>query len=323
MKTLYLHVGPHKTGSTYLQKLWIANRHLLKDNGLVYPEVFTKYYGHHKLAEHLIDSNYNASYKAGIEQLKKIPEDIILSSEDFILVNKEGFQKLKEDLNGIDIKVVFYFRSPTVRFLSEWQEMIKHGYSIDFFEHYFKRTMKIFQSSELNYSLWFDMFIDLFGMDNVKIIDYENAFKSSQMMANFEKILDKNIIADENILVNTMLDLSTVEIIRILNYKASKDGLLSGLNVREKFVKLLDNKEINIEKLSELIKQHNSVVMLGQGMIDKHMYNQINTVYGECLVNELAELKEIQYELPSTLWLEDKNVQSEITQLYKQIKDAL
>lgn len=49
-KTLYIHAGTHKTGTTAIQKFLSANRDLLAKNGYLYPGTDQ---GHHDVAREL------------------------------------------------------------------------------------------------------------------------------------------------------------------------------------------------------------------------------------------------------------------------------
>ena len=50
MKTLYLHIGTHKTGSTAIQHFFKVNKEVLKTMGYTYP-LFPRFQYSHKLTE--------------------------------------------------------------------------------------------------------------------------------------------------------------------------------------------------------------------------------------------------------------------------------
>lgn len=52
-KSIYIHIGPHKTGTTTLQFSLFLNKDKLKKNGILYPDsgiISAKLPGHHNLA---------------------------------------------------------------------------------------------------------------------------------------------------------------------------------------------------------------------------------------------------------------------------------
>lgn len=49
MRTLILPIGPHKTGTTYLQQQLCERRAELLESGVLYPEAFIHPFGHHLL----------------------------------------------------------------------------------------------------------------------------------------------------------------------------------------------------------------------------------------------------------------------------------
>ena len=89
MKTLYLHVGPHKTGTTLLQKFMLDNTPALAEQGLVYPSNYIKIFGHHELRQKIVD---RALSDEDVQFINQSTQNILFSSEDF----KEGVQSFLE-----------------------------------------------------------------------------------------------------------------------------------------------------------------------------------------------------------------------------------
>ncbi len=56
MKTVYLHIGTHRTGSTSIQRFMANAEEALAEQGIIYPKTgrpdtdWTNQYGHHELA---------------------------------------------------------------------------------------------------------------------------------------------------------------------------------------------------------------------------------------------------------------------------------
>ena len=104
MKTLYLHVGPHKTGTTSIQKFMLDNQAILFKSNLVYPKQFVKIFGHHDfrqvIAERRIDDQVKTFFNDN-------DHDFVLSSEDLISLNKEDFEYLRASLAPCKIVVIY------------------------------------------------------------------------------------------------------------------------------------------------------------------------------------------------------------------------
>ena len=130
MKKIFLHIGPHKTGSTYLQKMFYENRYLLYKNNFCYPEKFISIqWGHNELPKYIKNKKEDI-LKNFILKIKKSNKNIILSSENFDKLTKEDlnfFKSLLEDY--FDVKIVFFKRRLDELLISSWQEKVKHGYT--------------------------------------------------------------------------------------------------------------------------------------------------------------------------------------------------
>ena len=75
MSTVYLHVGPHKTGTTYLQKLWESHPEQLKQHNLVYPKVFYMAKGQHHIVTHLLSNDKGEAFQRGMFRLSSINDN--------------------------------------------------------------------------------------------------------------------------------------------------------------------------------------------------------------------------------------------------------
>jgi len=123
--TLTLHIGAPKTGSTYVQRLLYDNRQLLlREQGILYPEVSLRGFGHHDLA-FLVGGGYPdwaipqprplADLQAELQHAVSVHDgSIILSSENFYLFPDPP--RLKQLLDGSgasagrDVRILVYIR---------------------------------------------------------------------------------------------------------------------------------------------------------------------------------------------------------------------
>ena len=324
LSTIYLHVGPHKTGTTYLQTLWEKCPEELKKHNLVYPKVFYMAKGQHHLVTHIRHDIKGESFHKEISFLNNITEDIIISSENFSILTKKEFEELRHIFKNKKIKVIYYFRTPTLRFISKWQETIKHGETESFFEYYTKHSIKPLNSTELNPLLILQILSEVFGKNNLYIIDYQRAYSNQAMMKEFEKVMNKkDVIADVDMTVNVMADLVDIEVLRLLNHKAMTDGLLQGSNIRELFYMLLRKEKIDMSKVKEKISKYLTSIVFGNTFIDRHVYFKLKKQYSKNFVNELSPTKDKKYQLINDKYMMDEGIMVEINHIYDVLSEHM
>ena len=96
-KTIYIHVGPHKTGTTYIQNILKTNQKILRDNGVLIPRagMGIKDPAHHNIAWQFGDSKH---YRPGLGGASEIISQscgfnkIIITSENFSFSKIEFFR---------------------------------------------------------------------------------------------------------------------------------------------------------------------------------------------------------------------------------------
>lgn len=179
MNTVYLHIGTHKTGTTYLQTILAANRQHLLSLGYYFPKAaipsFTP--GHHMLAWAIQDGDFRIDPATGtkidlrnawpdlLQELHSCEgQNIIISSEYFSrLASKEQIQKVKEYLLDYDVKINICLRRQDQYLLSEYSERVKTGYGRSF-QSFVKERKHI-----CNYAKCLDDWESVFGQDNISV----------------------------------------------------------------------------------------------------------------------------------------------------------
>ncbi len=157
MKTIVLHIGYHKTGTSAIQKTLAANARLLEKKGILYPVEDLSSIGiswgsskHHWLG-FLVSSDIedwprpqrkqvrkaDASHVAAEARkcMERLLEDIrntkaqhvVISSEFLSRLNPEQIRRLKALFEPLDakFKVVCYYRNPAKAYLSSMQQRLK------------------------------------------------------------------------------------------------------------------------------------------------------------------------------------------------------
>ncbi len=127
MTRFILHVGPHKTGTSYLQEAFVRTRPLLAERGVLYPATWGRT-AHHGLPELL---------RGGADlRLKRQFAELCMSGYPVVLISVEGLATLPrpavERLQtligpGNPVRIVFYARSWADRLPSHWKQATREG----------------------------------------------------------------------------------------------------------------------------------------------------------------------------------------------------
>lgn len=132
-KTLYLHIGMGKTGTTALQSFFWTNRELLAKNGILYP-----YLGMIEGAHHLL-SPYHPSFLKedcnfvdvdvwGPMLLNAVQPNILISSELMVWASEESVIQFCEKLKQLfQVKIVIYLRRQDNIIMASYNQVIKDG----------------------------------------------------------------------------------------------------------------------------------------------------------------------------------------------------
>lgn len=293
MKKLYLHIGPHKTGSTYIQKILYENRHELKICGLYYPDnLIGPQWGHHKLVE-AIKKRDDDTVSAFLKTLEQCS---IISSENFENLNEEEvtyfFSKVG---NMFEVEVIFVKRAYSNLLISNWQEDIKHGSDVAWPGFLLNNLLRPFKSLILNQvstvKLW-DRFCQ-----NTNIIVYENSSDLVDSVLNLTNIkFDRSYSSKARI--NASLNLNDVELIRILNSLYIKDhGRSPGTTIRDGYLDLRRQSDAKVLSAIKVIENSSVEMELSSGwginFFEKQFFKILN------LEEEMPNSIHNKYKLPS------------------------
>lgn len=191
MKTVYIHIGTFKTGTTSIQQFLKDNRARLENRGIYVPT--TQVLAHHPLPLSLIKKH---SYWRGgwrefeggpdeiwgklIEEIEETDcENIVLSSESFCDLVNENCRKssqyfadyLKKKLGVYDVKIICYLRSIEPYLRGIYQESVKITSSTislgEEISNLFARD-----SIHTKPSIYLDFYEGIFGRENIIVKEY-------------------------------------------------------------------------------------------------------------------------------------------------------
>lgn len=277
MKTLYVHMGAPKTGSSFLQSLLTRNRDLLRAQGLVYPlcgfldnELGT---AQHFISFYLEGSKPDWVHKnlLTLDELQNelLNEDIsdqnvIISSESFFgIPQSENSYKLRSLFPDYKIEFILYLRTP-VSFAKSWYSQIVKNFPFyqDTFDNFANHFAYNFEEIVSNY-------VADFGKDNMHIFSYESVVSGSSLESHFAKLVGLKM-TDEftyDTTENVSPKQSDIELFRFLNTYAT-DDLPSRL--RNFIYKELSQ---HFEKSNEQIFQY--IDLCGKGLMSFETRNEL------------------------------------------------
>ncbi len=231
--TVYIHMGPYKTGSTTIQhNLW-RNRETLLKRGLAYPDENLVFFSHSNVAAELagLDSfgaKFNRLYD--LESFARDwQKDIVLSSEVFSeITDKEQLQKLKAAFDPSHrVKVIVYLRRQDALLESMWKSFYLSKLVKIAFQDWLDMALQRY--AFLKYDIWLDQLSEIFGRDNLDIYFYksrnQNLFSNFVALCGVENTQGLDIVKRAGSSPNAL----TVTLLQSLYLNPYGDGVNSGL----------------------------------------------------------------------------------------------
>lgn len=151
-----LHVGPHKTATTWLQRNFHHNAAALEKAGWLYPQTGERVaIAHHDLSDGQKEILDEASRK--VAQIRRIAEkarernlNVLLSSEGFDKWRPNALAKLRRLVAPHELRIVYTLRDPVSLVYSIWAQKVKTGGPKSFPEHYSEQVRKAGKSRSLD-----------------------------------------------------------------------------------------------------------------------------------------------------------------------------
>lgn len=279
-KTIFIHIDPHKTGTTSIQHGLAANENKLIKIGILAPKTGRPHQlsaGNHNLAWELrkeADSRFNPEFGTWNDLIKecrnqKDLKKIILSSEDFSILTKGEISEIKEILSRFQVKIIIYLRRQDKSLQSTWVEVVRNGGTPGIVPHFNKWVKdNNYSSSNTDYLKIIKEWEAVFSKKSIilKIFD-PSQFKGSlfeDFLASCEVTISDLVIPPK---ANVSPGVKTIEAIRFVKSKIDfsnfnkrnwnylvncivEYGNQNGWN--QKKINLIDN------KLSETIMAHHN-----------------------------------------------------------------
>ncbi len=224
MKTITIHIGNPKTGTSSIQKTLMANKKILEKQGILYPLLNQglgrrrgwSLHNHRKLiflaetdrekwgraiqakiskeeAERVV-AHEKKNLHALIKEIDRSSANkVVISAEGFGFLNEDAVLRLKGFFSPIDarIKIVCYYRHPAMSYLSKITQKTKASGRLDLLENLVRPISKKY--STYNSVFPDDVSIRLFDRSHLKQGDVVVDFLSSigvddQTIASLKKV---------------------------------------------------------------------------------------------------------------------------------------
>lgn len=248
-KTVYFHIGTHKTGTTALQKFFVDNKNIIKQKGFIYD-----FYN---------DSEMNQGYLINPEKWQSIHLDdsknYIMSGEDFYSNILKICSVVKEKLKYFNIHFIIYFKRQDLMKQSVYNQIVKmHG---------FTKEVSADNHYNLNYYDFLKKLESEFPESELTVRVYEKEqFIGGSIFSDFLKILNLDLSDEYQIekkVVNPSLTTEKMEFTRHINMLDLPVGFRTQLS-RLIIKSALDSDEASLFRKQDLISPQQAKELLAQ-----------------------------------------------------------
>ncbi|MBN2883544.1 MAG: hypothetical protein JXN10_08440 [Clostridia bacterium] len=134
-KTIYIHIGHPKTGSSAIQAFLALNHEALKKRGCFYPEpqnffqVYQTSSGNgNELCNLILSGGFKNEIRSLLDKWLEQGMDVVISSEQFslILYNEDSRKEFFDTLKGYNFKIVVYLRRFDDFIQSQYNQIVKN-----------------------------------------------------------------------------------------------------------------------------------------------------------------------------------------------------
>lgn len=294
MTSFLVHVGPHKTGTTYLQLRLAAIRKHLRSRGVAYPAIWSSAGNepsHRKLVVALREAR-SADLRAQFDAMvSDKPEHVLISAEGISHLEQPALELLASLMQGRRVTLVFYVRRWSELLPSLWQERVKHGADETFPQFLAMHLADPIASATLNLTHALNRYAALFGRTSLVIVSYSNVCDSGLDLA--EHFLATFLPEHTDILSevpqlpnpkpNRSLPARDIELIRALNGFSARDGLPESSQLRDWYFR--QSSRFDVTALRRAIEENLATVHLSDASEPmRTLHQHIYRAYGDLLI---------------------------------------
>lgn len=221
---LVMHIGPHKTATTYMQANFHHNADRLLERGWLYPAIGERVgIAHHDLSDHEDQflKRKGKAYADFVKVLQKADREglnILLSSEGFRRWKKEHFQAVAEIIGHRSLHLVYTLRDPLDTIYSLWAQKASMGSAPSLPKWMEKPLRSPLHATYMNPLKEIQPVLSMPGVD-YKILHYEEIRKQKLDIYTYflETALDIHDLHATRPPANERLPIEMTEFIRLLS----------------------------------------------------------------------------------------------------------
>jgi len=226
-KRLFIHIGSHKTATTFLQNSFARNKKILDELGILYPSAGQIYQAHFKLTWALGGPNYKGLPLEEVGDWPRLIEEIDASPHDCVVISAETFSfnfdpsRLEALRDRYDVQIVYYLRSPDSFLESFYNQFVKDFSTRETrtLETYVAEQRMPFLNPMGNLRPW----AEIFGNEAIRLRLFDTARRrEGGILADFFEVIGCNrrpelAPADASILQKASLPPDALEYLRVSN----------------------------------------------------------------------------------------------------------
>lgn len=293
MPEYLVHIGPHKTGTTYLQGGLRLLHGALAENGVVFPlewAVSPSNPSLLKLVEQLRAPHGRADLEPSFAALNAGPHRaVVLSAEGFSNMGPDDIAVLRELIGNNPVRIVFYCRRWCELLPSAWRETIKHGRTYSFADVVADQSRRPRASATVNFGMVLRRWVNAFGLDRVHLVSYSALVDAKEdLLRHFlETFLGLGRLMDgadlTSVQRNASVSLEDTEILRALNELAGQRPGGTAGEVRRMFLRYRE--QISLDVTMAAIERHRYSIRLDDNAAPLALlHRDLYKTYGQRLV---------------------------------------
>jgi hypothetical protein len=200
-KTIFVHIGTHKTGTTSIQYFLRQQSRQLKQCGILVPRsgTLSRTTGHHNIAWDIRSDPLREPHAGGVDdlvvELKAAQENVaVISSEafEYLVQDPDGLSQFHERLVGIgyDPTYLVFFRNTNDYMISLHRELSAHGVdkSLEWFEAEIEAKGSITVHGDWHHEFDYGRFVSRWKRavgDSILVFSYDEVAKNPGLLPFF------------------------------------------------------------------------------------------------------------------------------------------
>ena len=176
-KTIFLHIGTLKTGTSAIQDFLVLNRKALSKQGILYPQKSRRDYFKTRDGETIVPAQKFKNYQKLVHLSRTKDRHVILSNEAFSLMYDAS--AIKAAIGDVETVIICYLRRQDDFIQSYYNQEVKLAGNY--------RKIKAYQPpTTLDYYELLDRWARIFGRENIIVRLYEKQqFKDQDLIVDF------------------------------------------------------------------------------------------------------------------------------------------